>query len=297
MVVCMHQVETSRRLLLTAILIVIKPGSLSQIASGFLISVFYGTLGKHLMPFVDIEDDVFANWGQLAVAAIAFQAMLLYATEVGDNAYIGCALVILHLSIGVILLVQISTLWRYSAREIMLARQVSHSAVRSRRIAAASSAVSAQAGARTSLHLGDPLPSGPIRSGRRLRVASRRSCDLRRSDLQDNASASQDPDDVSIMAPVCTIQPPPGGGSSSADDAESHRLPNAPSAVPDGGGGGIGNGDRAQPETPGLKLATIYRDTGASGAQTNPLFDAQPAPEQPESAPAPESPNPSEPEP
>ena len=112
-------IETSRRIVLTEVLTVVAPGTLTQVVMGFLVSVSYAILSVRLKPFLEEDDDQFANWGHLVVTAIAFQAILLRASP---EAPLDWCLVALHGSITCMLVVQLCVAWPRGLREALLAK-------------------------------------------------------------------------------------------------------------------------------------------------------------------------------
>ena len=289
-------VETSRRLLLTAVLIVTAPGSLSQIVLGFVASVFYGLLGKHHMPFVDEADDSFANWGQMAVGAVAFQAILLHATADDDGSdtdtFVGIALVSLHASVAMVLAVQIFFLWKYGVKEISKAHELATKAASSPNVAPASSASASSQ--RNNARKATPQQDPTLVFAHFNRVArASRAHDARRSiSALHNASgchaSSSDCHAVGPAAMTAATEPAPavsGAGDVAMvairtvpdDEHEGATRPASPpplrgvSEEKTGGGGADdddddGDGDAQQlEEPPELKLADIYTDSGQGG--------------------------------
>ena len=73
-------VETSRRMILTAVLSIISPGTSGQIVLAFLVSIFYVSLYRRLSPYVETFDNEMANVGMIQISATFFAALIVSET-------------------------------------------------------------------------------------------------------------------------------------------------------------------------------------------------------------------------
>lgn len=93
-------VETTRRLLLTAALSVISPGSSAQNVLSILLALLYVKLYGYFNPYADASDDVLAEIGQFQVFFTFFTALVVQNKLLNDsyNTLLGVLLILLNLT-------------------------------------------------------------------------------------------------------------------------------------------------------------------------------------------------------
>ena len=79
--------ECGRRLMLTGVLVFIKPGSISQIAWALLMSVLACTMSAFWCPYVDNRDDFVAILASIVLVVNLIAAILIKTDVVGEDKY------------------------------------------------------------------------------------------------------------------------------------------------------------------------------------------------------------------
>jgi hypothetical protein len=96
-------VETSRRMMLTAVLSVIVPGTSVQLVVAFCISVFYVKIYEYLSPYAEEYDNITANIGMFQIAATFFAAIIVSESLLSSDfaiSFVDIALIAVNISVA-----------------------------------------------------------------------------------------------------------------------------------------------------------------------------------------------------
>ena len=97
-------IETNRRLMMTAVLSILSPGTSEQAVAAVVLSVFYIKLYNHTAPYCEDSDDVLAETGQFQIFFTFFFGLVLsnQLVSAGLNNVLGMFLVLMNLGVVVL---------------------------------------------------------------------------------------------------------------------------------------------------------------------------------------------------
>ena len=98
-------IETTRRLMLTAVLSICDPGSSSQSVFAVLLGLFYIKLYGYFSPYADTDDNVIAETGQFQIFLTFFGALIMQNHLLGEKFTPGVSVLLIALNTMVCLMV------------------------------------------------------------------------------------------------------------------------------------------------------------------------------------------------